>query len=192
MTDPATFYQQTYRNLLILRERETTYGRPARVPLKLLDQIEKHEKALYLTRQYLDRLISEDNWREAVKLLALDVSSVEPADEKSAADTPVDNGIKEGVPLIETGYNLSNIRQLLTKGFSDMELRSFCFDQPEFQGVYDQLAQDTGKEEIVSLIIEHADQHLLFDLLLAWAREGNPTRYARHQPYINIPGDTNQ
>ena len=185
MTNPATFYQQTYRNLLILKGREAKYGNRAQVPAKLLDQIESHEKALYLTRQYLDRFISESDWRQAVQSLALNPSPIEPADEKSAANSQVGHVISEEIPPNKSDYNLSNIRQLLTKGFSDTELRNFCFDQSEFQEVYDQLAENTGKEELVSLIIEHADQHLLFDSLLAWANEQNPTRYKRHQPYKN-------
>ncbi|NJN92926.1 MAG: hypothetical protein HC875_01960 [Anaerolineales bacterium] len=106
--------------------------------------------------------------------------SVEPAVEESVS-TGTDP--LEPIPT-EVEYDLPRIRELLTKGFDDLELRNFCFDQPEFQEVYDQLAQSIGKDEIVSLVIEHADQHLLFEPLLAWAKKGNPTRYRRHQPYI--------
>lgn len=182
MTDLTTFYQRMYQNLFILKQRQARYGGPENAPPELLGQIENYERAIFLTRQRLDSLISQNDWQTALKSLQLtDV----PAEPVTAAGTP------STTPLIgdassppTTDYHRANIRQLLTKGFSDTELRNFCFDQAEFQEVYDQLAQDTGKEQIVSLIIEHADQNLLFDQLLAWAKKSNPTRYKRHQPYV--------
>lgn len=183
MTDPETFYQQTYQNLLTLKTRAAGYRNSTRVPTDLLDQIEQYEKALFLTRQRLDGFIGEGDWRRAVKALSLTQVSVEPA-----AEEPVSTGTTplEPVPT-EVEYDLARIRELLTKGFDDLELRNFSFDQPEFQEVYDQLAQTTGKDEIVSLIIEHADQHLLFEPLLAWAKEHNPSRYKKHHPYTLTP-----
>ncbi|NJN92925.1 MAG: hypothetical protein HC875_01955 [Anaerolineales bacterium] len=47
MTDPETFYQQTYQNLLTLKTRAAGYRNPTRVPTDLLDQIEQYEKALF-------------------------------------------------------------------------------------------------------------------------------------------------
>jgi hypothetical protein len=80
-------------------------------------------------------------------------------------------------------YNLANIRTLLNEGFNDEALRSFCHDEPKFKPVFDQLAQTTGKAKIVGLMVEHATQHLLLESLLIWAKEHNPTRYEKHQPY---------
>jgi len=186
MTDPETFYQQTYRNLLILKEREARYRNRTSVPVTLLDQIENHEKAIFLTRQRLDGLVSEHDWREALKSLVLADISAELAAEESISPAEPANATEQDIPQPITNYQLANIRELLTQGFSDTELRNFCFDRPEFREVYEQLAEQTGKEEIISLLLEHADQNLLFDLLLAWAKERNPTRYKRHQPYTNI------
>jgi hypothetical protein len=183
MTDPETFYQQIYHRLLILKKREARYRGHTGVPPELLDQIEAHEKAIFLTRQRLDSLINEDAWRDALKLLALGDVSVESVEQEAPGHVPVDQGTGQNPPLAPTDYNLNNIRQLLTKGFSDTELRDFCFDRPEFREVYDQLAETSGKTQIVARLIEHADQHLLFDTLLAWAKERNPTRYQRHRPY---------
>lgn len=78
-------------------------------------------------------------------------------------------------------YNLPNIRELLTNGFSDAELRALCFDY--FRPVYDQLAQNTGKAEIVHKLIEHTENTSQLGTLLALAKEKNPARYDRHQPY---------
>ncbi|MBE7552702.1 MAG: hypothetical protein HS126_16655 [Anaerolineales bacterium] len=186
MTDAETFYQQIYRNLLILKEREARYRNRARVPATLLDQIENHEKAIFLTRQRLDSLISEHDWRAALKSLVLADVSAEPSEGETATNAEPAHVTEPEVLLPITEYHLANIRGLLTKGFSDTELRNFCFDQPEFQEVYEQLAEQTGKEEIISLLMEHADQNLLFDVLLAWAKERNPARYKRHQPYTHI------
>lgn len=80
-------------------------------------------------------------------------------------------------------YNLKNIRALLTKGFSGEELRIFCFDEPSFKPVYEQLAADTGKTQIVQKLIEHAEQKELFDSLLDWAKKQNASKYEKYQPY---------
>jgi hypothetical protein len=80
-------------------------------------------------------------------------------------------------------YNLPNIRELLTNGFTDAELRALCFDLPGFRPVYDQLAQNTGKAEIVAKLLEHAEKTLQLDTLLALAKERNAARCEKHEPY---------
>jgi hypothetical protein len=80
-------------------------------------------------------------------------------------------------------YHLRNIRNLLTEGFTDEELRRFCYDMPEFRPVYDQLAQTSGKTEIIDRLIEYADRKLQVELLLALAKEQNPARYEEYRPY---------
>ncbi|GIK40737.1 MAG: hypothetical protein BroJett011_45700 [Chloroflexota bacterium] len=80
-------------------------------------------------------------------------------------------------------YYLQNIRTLLIEGFTDMELRDLCFDLPDFKPVYYQLAQNTGKAEIVRQLLVHADQRLLLEKLLELAQQLNPARYEVHQPY---------
>lgn len=80
-------------------------------------------------------------------------------------------------------YNLTNIRTLLTEGFTGEELRRMCYDVPDFRPVYNNLVQSTGKSMIIDMIIEHAEQKLLMEELLDWARECNPNRYDRHKPY---------
>ena len=86
-----------------------------------------------------------------------------------------------------TSYNLKNIRALLTEGFSAEELKEFCFDEPELRPVYNQLAAGTGKTQVVQKLVEYADRKELFDLVLSWAKEQNPARYRRHEPYQSTP-----
>lgn len=80
-------------------------------------------------------------------------------------------------------FNLKNIRTLLTEGFTADELREFCFYEPEFRPIFDQLSLDSGKVEIGLLLIEYADRKLLLDKLLDWAKAQNPARYEKHRPY---------
>lgn len=80
-------------------------------------------------------------------------------------------------------YNLKNIRALLTQGFNDADLRRFCFDEPAFRAVYDDLAGLTGKTAIVDRLLEYAQQQELIASLLAWAKEQNPARYKSQGPY---------
>lgn len=84
---------------------------------------------------------------------------------------------------MSNNYHLENIRTLLTLGFTSEELRRFCYDDPEFRSVYNQLAQNSGKAEIIDHLIEYADRKIQFDKLLAWAKEHNLPRYKEHQPY---------
>jgi hypothetical protein len=83
-------------------------------------------------------------------------------------------------------YNFKNIRTLLTEGFSEDELRRFCFDEPGFKPIYHQIAQSAGKAEIIDQLLAHAEKTLQLDTLLAWAESQNPARYAQHQPYFDL------
>ena len=82
-------------------------------------------------------------------------------------------------------YILRNIRVLFINGFDETELRTFCFDEPDFQAVHDNLAQGTGKAEIVRLLLEHAKQRSLIEKLLTWALENNHAAYEEYKPYTN-------
>lgn len=84
--------------------------------------------------------------------------------------------------------NLKKIRTLFTEGFTADELRRFCYDEPDFRPIYDKLAQDSGKATIIDLLIEYSDQKLLIDILLDLAKQHNPARYEKHQPYY-LPFD---
>jgi hypothetical protein len=50
--------------------------------------------------------------------------------------------------------------------------------------VYDQLSEKSGKEEIIDLLLEHAEKHMVIEMLLTIVKKQNPTRYDRHQPYL--------
>jgi hypothetical protein len=84
-------------------------------------------------------------------------------------------------------YNLKNVRSLLTEGFTTEELRTFCFDDPQFRPVYHGLAEGTGKTQIVYRLLEYADQKELFEVLLSWAKTQNPAKYQTHHPYRSPP-----
>jgi hypothetical protein len=89
---------------------------------------------------------------------------------------------------ISKKYNLKRIRALLTDGFTDEELRHFCFDTPEFRPVYDQLSQQTGKSQLVQALLEYTEHKDLFDTLLEQIKESNPHKYARYKPYDIMTG----
>lgn len=86
-----------------------------------------------------------------------------------------------------SSYNLRNIRTLLTEGFTETELRQFCYDTPEFRPVYDQLGETTGKAEIIHRLLEHADRKELLIPLLAWAKTQSQAKYEKYQPYQASP-----
>jgi HEAT repeat protein len=80
-------------------------------------------------------------------------------------------------------YHLPNIRVLLTEGFTEADLRNFCFETPEFRPVHHELAELSGKAKIVGDLVKFADHKELLPFLLAWAEEQNPAKYELYQPY---------
>lgn len=88
--------------------------------------------------------------------------------------------------LIPPGaYILENIRKLLTEGFNTAQLRNVCSDVSEFRPVYHQLADETGKVEIIDRLIKYADHTSQFELVVGWAHQNNPARYELYEPYLN-------
>ncbi len=85
--------------------------------------------------------------------------------------------------MMATTYIRQNVRNLLREGFDDRELRRFCFDLSTFRPVYDQLSQETGKDDIIDLLLQYAFQKNLVENLLLWAKEQNPAKYEKNQPY---------
>jgi hypothetical protein len=83
-------------------------------------------------------------------------------------------------------YNLKNIRTVLTEGFTAEELRQLCFEVSAFRFVYNQLAESTGKSKIVRLLLEHAEQKELIEILLDEVKERNPNKYEKCKPYYTI------
>jgi hypothetical protein len=83
-------------------------------------------------------------------------------------------------------YDLSKIRELLTEGFSEQELRRFCFEVPDFRDAYEELGQNISKVEIIAQLLPYTERRVLFEKLLAWAKEINPIRYEQYQPYYKL------
>lgn len=90
-------------------------------------------------------------------------------------------------------YIWPNLRTLLLEGFTEDELRQFCFDIPDFKPLYPQLARYSSQADIVQQVLEYAERTSKIEFLLAWAKERNPAQYERHQPYRSRciePADT--
>jgi hypothetical protein len=96
-------------------------------------------------------------------------------DQIRIAKSPDGAGIKH--------YDLHNIRTLLTEGFSVDELRDFIYDEPALRPVYNKISEETGKTDLIQELIEYAEQKVLFDTVLAWAKKLNATQYDEHKPY---------
>ena len=84
-------------------------------------------------------------------------------------------------------YNLESIRALLTNGFSEKELRYFCFDHSNFRDVHYQLSESTGISQIAHQLLEHAERKELLGFLLDWAKKQNPAKYEKYKPYCLTP-----
>ena len=82
---------------------------------------------------------------------------------------------------MDASANLKNI--LLAKGFKDEELRCFCYDAPGFRAVYDQLAPQTGKAQVIDLLVKQAGQAAQLDVLQALVERHRPGL-----PLAELPG----
>jgi hypothetical protein len=80
-------------------------------------------------------------------------------------------------------YTLKRIRDLLTKGFSEAELRRLYQDEAAFKPLADELAQASGKASIVDQILEYAELQELMNTLLDWTKVKNPAKYEKFKPY---------
>ena len=75
-------------------------------------------------------------------------------------------------------WNSSQVRQLLTEGFSVSELSGMCFDNKPFRGVYETLGLEGRRGEYVDHLLDLCDRHQeLRPVLLQWAEEENPLKY---------------
>jgi tetratricopeptide (TPR) repeat protein len=72
---------------------------------------------------------------------------------------------------------------LFSEGFSLEEVRRFCYVNPDFRPVYQEVPETAGKETLLDRLLEFAEQRLLFSALLVWAEQTNPERYKVHGPY---------
>lgn len=79
-----------------------------------------------------------------------------------------------------TRQHLKQLKSLLADGFSESELRTFCYDEADFRQVYYDLSHATGKAEIVNKIIEYAEMRKLTDRLLKWVEANNPARFKEY------------
>lgn len=85
---------------------------------------------------------------------------------------------------MEQQYHLENIRRLLNEGFTAAELRRLCYDDFLFRAVYDQLADNTGKAEIIDRLLEFSEQKMQMETLLDKVEVRNPRRFKKYQLYI--------
>jgi hypothetical protein len=83
-------------------------------------------------------------------------------------------------------YHHSQIRKLLTDGFSPSELKTFSYDNDDFRPVYNKLTEESDKEKIIKELIDYADRKEQLDNLLAWTKETNPAKYNLYQPYSTL------
>ena len=89
--------------------------------------------------------------------------------------------------LMPKHYDLRKIYTLLAQSFDDTDLYDFLLLTPEFRPAHTQLPPAPGKDDLLRLLFEHAQQTDQFDLLLAWAKEQNPVKYANLSPYDDDP-----
>ncbi len=78
-------------------------------------------------------------------------------------------------------YDLSTVREMLTDSLDESAIISFCYDQPDFRPVHDQLSLGMGRSVMLQHLIEFADRQLLLTRLLNHVRQVNPRQFERYR-----------
>ena len=83
-------------------------------------------------------------------------------------------------------YNLKNIQDLLSNGFTNEELLSFCLTEPAFSSLYHNVLSDEKKTkpQIIRLILAYGQRNGVLEVVLSWAGKANPARFEQHKPYL--------
>ena len=98
-------------------------------------------------------------------------------------DQPPESPVSTPDLTASGSYDLTQVRALLNHVFDEVELRNYCFDEPLFRPVHDDLKPTDDKSEIIRRILDRANRKGLVAQLLAWAKDSNPSRYAEGEPY---------
>ena len=80
-------------------------------------------------------------------------------------------------------YRFKNLHNLLNASFTESELRDLCFYEVDFNPVFNEISEKTGKNEIIRRLLEYAKNKGLLASLLDLAKAHNPAQYEVHQPY---------
>jgi hypothetical protein len=79
-------------------------------------------------------------------------------------------------------YDTATIHQLLLEAFNPEELRRFCRYRPDFRPAVNLFGPGQSHDDMVELLVDYCDRHVLFDQLLAEVKQVNPGQYARFEP----------
>jgi hypothetical protein len=157
---------------------------------RLLDPFIANYPGAAVSPKSLTDFLNMQNKRTRFQLYSLGLGKRTPPDTRNI--NPIGNEMRmeetKVKPKLSTPKHpiVRNIRVLLTKGFSEEELRRFCFDEPAFRPVLSQLPRNSSKSDIIDRLLEFAELKGQIPTLLTWAMEENPTRYREHEPYYNV------
>ncbi len=86
----------------------------------------------------------------------------------------------------EASYNIGVIRQLCLEAFTARELRSFIQDREPLRPIVHRFGPGYGLYDMVSEVLDHCQEHLLLDLLLAEIQKVNPRQFKRFENRLRI------
>lgn len=79
------------------------------------------------------------------------------------------------MPPQEQVYNMADVRDLITKAFSDEELNTLCFDH--FRPAYEKFSATQDRSAKIQGLVEYCDRHLEIPRLLVLIKLHNEPRY---------------
>ena len=82
-------------------------------------------------------------------------------------------------------FNTAVIRELLSRGFNDEELRTLSYDH--FRPVYEEFTTGMTKGEMIQLLLDYAGRRDEITSLLDAVRQANPTQYTLYADRLTSP-----
>jgi hypothetical protein len=118
-------------------------------------------------------------WNPGNRRLAALVRSLLPQLE-AGATSPAPAGAALAIPRIDPDDPpYAVLRELLSEAFDANGLRRFCQFHEPFRPLVSRFAPGHGLEDMVDLVLVHADKFLLWGELLAGVAEENPYQFER-------------
>lgn len=132
-----------------------------------------------------DLVRESHDWNPGNELLTAFYRSLQGSVPPSPADDKDGGPAVTPVPYIDPDNPpIAAIRRLLTGGFTDETLRTFCKDSKTFPPVLKRVGSGASVEEIASELIIYCETMLLWDELLVEVKEANPAWYKRFLTWL--------
>lgn len=92
-------------------------------------------------------------------------------------------------PARAVKHNIAAIRRLLINAFTPEELWRFCQERPTFRPVLPYFPYNASQAQMVDVLTEFCQRHMLFDTLVSEIKGVNPAQYEHYRDQLDGDGE---